>query len=69
MTRRSKKIREKGKLRLSSYFKNISDGVRVSVVRERGIAASFPERIQGMAGSVFCSRGKFKEIKIKDVEN
>ena len=31
MARRAKKIRDKGKIKLSSYFKNIEDGERVWV--------------------------------------
>lgn len=66
MARRGKKIREKGKLKLSSYFKNIDDGARVAVVDERGVRMSFPSRLRGMSGKVKCSRGKFKEVEIKD---
>jgi len=66
MARRAKKIRAKGKLKLSSYFKNIEDGERVAVVDERGVRMSFPARLRGMSGKVKCSRGKFKEVEIKD---
>ena len=66
MARRGKKIREKGKLKLSSYFKNIDDGARVAVVDERGVRMGFPSRLRGMSGKVKCSRGKFKEVEIKD---
>lgn len=66
MARRAKKIREKGKLRLSSYFKKIEDGERVAIVEERSIRAAFPGRLQGMSGVVKGSRGKFKEVEIKD---
>ena len=66
MARRGKKIREKGKLKLSSYFKNIDDGARVAVVDERGVRMGFPPRLRGMSGKVKCARGKFKEVEIKD---
>ena len=66
MARRAKKIRTKGKLKLSSYFKNIADGERVAVVDERGVRLSFPQRLRGMSGKVKCSRGRFKEVEIKD---
>ncbi len=66
MARRAKKIREKGKLRLSSYFKKFSDGERVAIIQERGVRASFPERLRGMSGEIKGSRGRFKEVKIKD---
>ena len=66
MARRAKKIRDKGKLKLSSYFKVIEDGARVAIVDERGIHLGFPQRIRGMSGVVKASRGKFKEVEIKD---
>jgi len=66
MARRAKKIRDKGKLKLSSYFKNIEDGARVAVVDERGVRMNFPKRLRGMSGVVNKSRGKFKEVTIKD---
>jgi large subunit ribosomal protein L21e len=66
MARRAKKIRAKGKIRLSSYFKNIEDGARVAVVDERGVRMSFPKRLRGMSGKIKCSRGRFKDVEIKD---
>ncbi|MCK4650263.1 50S ribosomal protein L21e [Candidatus Pacearchaeota archaeon] len=66
MARRAKEIRKKGKLNLSSYFRNIEDGTRVAVVDERGVRISFPTRLRGMSGKVKASRGKFKEVEIKD---
>jgi large subunit ribosomal protein L21e len=66
MARQRKKVREKGKLRLSRYFKNIEDGAKVAVVTDRGVRAAFPNRIQGMSGTVVESRGRFKVVKLKD---
>ena len=66
MARQRKKVREKGKLRLSRYFKRIDDGSRVAVVTDRGVRAAFPKRIQGLSGKVLESRGKFKVVQIKD---
>ena len=63
---RGKKVREKGKLRLSRYFKKIGDGESVAVVADAGVRASFPKRIQGMSGKVESGRGRFKLVKIKD---
>lgn len=63
---KGKKVRQKGKIRLSSYFKKIDDGDRVAIVRELSVVSSFPKRIQGMSGVVESSRGKFKVIKLKD---
>ena len=66
MARRGKQIREKGKLKLSSYFKKINDGADVALVTDAGVRASFPKRLKGMSGKVIGSRGKFKLVEIKD---
>ena len=66
MARRAKKIRDKGKIRLSSYFKSIEDGERVAVIDERGVRMNFPQRLRGLSGKVIGSRGKFKEVAIKE---
>ncbi len=66
MARRAKKIRDKGKLKLSSYFKKIDDGARVAVVDERGVRMNFPQRLRGMSGVVKGARGRFMEVEIKD---
>jgi large subunit ribosomal protein L21e len=66
MARQGKKVREKGKLKLSSYFKKIEDGASVALVTDAGVRASFPKRIKGMSGKVLGSRGRFKLVEIKD---
>ena len=66
MARVKKRVREKGKLRLSGYFKKFSDGDNVGVVMDSGIRASFPKRLRGMSGKVGGSRGRFKLVEIKD---
>ena len=66
MARQRKRVREKGKLGLSSYFKNIDDGANVALVTDVGIRASFPKRLKGMSGKVSGTRGKFKLVEIKD---
>ncbi len=66
MARHGKRIREKGKLRLSSYFKKIEDGSSVAIVSDAGIRFSHPRRINGSSGKVVESRGKFKVVEIKD---
>ena len=66
MTRQGRKIREKGKLRLSRYFKKIEDGAKVAIITDAGVRAAFPRRIKGMSGKVLEGRGKFKLVEIKD---
>jgi ribosomal protein L21E len=66
MVHKAKKIRDKGKLKLSSYFKKIDDNSNVAIVKDTGVPSSFPDRIQGLSGKVVRSRGKYKDVLIKD---
>lgn len=66
MARQAKKIRERGKLSLSSYFKKIEDGESVAIVTDAGVRSSYPARLKGMSGRVLGSRGRFKLVEIKD---
>ena len=63
---RNKKVRTKGKIQLSRYFKKYNERERVAVVRERSIKASFPERLQGRTGIIEGKRGRSYIVKIKD---
>ena len=66
MARQAKKIRERGKLKLSSYFKKIDDGASVALVTDAGVRCSYPKGLKGMSGKVLESRGRFKLVEIKD---
>ena len=63
---RRKKVRTRGKLQLSRYFQELKEGVKVSIVRERSIAGSFPKRLHGRTGVVEAKRGREYMIKLKD---
>ena len=63
---RRKKVRTRGKLQLSRYFQELKEGIKVSIVRERSIAGSFPKRLQGRTGVVEAKRGRAYMIKLKD---
>ena len=63
---KGKRVREKGKLSLSSYFKKIEDGASVALVTDAGVCVSYPKRMKGMSGKIVSSRGKFKLVEIKD---
>lgn len=63
---KNKGIREKGKIKLSEYFKSLKPGDRVAIVRERSVKASFPERIIGDTGVIEEQRGKAYIVKLKD---
>ena len=66
MARMKKSVREKGKLRLSKYFKKFVDDDKVGIVMDVGVRGSFPKRLRGMSGKIAGSRGKFKLVEIKD---
>jgi ribosomal protein L21E len=63
---KKKSIREKGKIRLSDYFKKINNGDRVCVVDEKSLNKTFQDRIIGMSGKVIGSRGISKIVQIDD---
>lgn len=61
-----KRLREKGKTKLSEYFKKINKGDRVALKRNLSYKANFPKRMQGKTGVVTGTRGAAKIIEIKD---
>lgn len=63
---KGKRIRQKGKIKLSEYFKKLDEGERVAVIVEKGVRASFPKRLQGRSGKVIATRGNFKLVEIND---
>ena len=63
---KSKKVRTRGKIRLSSYFKKFKEKDKVAIVKEQGVRAAFPQRIVGKSGKVAGSRGRFLEVEIVD---
>lgn len=65
---KKKKIRTKGKIRLSRYFQELKKGDPVAIVKESSIPSNFPERLQGRTGIVEGKRGLSYMIKIKDVK-
>ena len=64
--KKGKQIREKGKLKLSEYFKKLDKGDIVAINADYGVNFSFPERFQGRSGNVVGEKGKCKLIQIKD---
>lgn len=66
MARQAKKIRERGKLSLSSYFKKIEDGASVALVTDAGVQSNYLARLKGKSGKVVGSRGQSKVVEIKD---
>jgi len=63
---RTKKMQEKGKVKLSRYFQELKIGDKVSIIREASQKASFPERMQGKTGVIEEKRGKAYIVKLND---
>ncbi len=63
---KGKKIRTKGKIKLSSYFKKFSEKDKVAIVKELGVRSGFPQRIIGKSGIVTGTRGNYLEVEIVD---
>ena len=61
----NKKIRTKGKLRLSRMFQQLKEGDRVAVVRELAEKAGFPKSLQGKSGMIEGKKGRAYIVKIR----
>jgi len=62
---KKKKIRERGKIKLSEYFKELNEGDRVSIVRELSQSTGFPKTIQGRTGVIEGKRGNSYIVNIR----
>jgi large subunit ribosomal protein L21e len=63
---KGKRIRDRGKLRLSNYFKSLSDGDRVAIVKALEVRSVFPKRLVGTAGKIIGARGRYNLVELKD---
>ena len=61
-----KNIREKGKIKLSEYFKQLNDGQKVAIVQEKSVASNIPLRMTGLAGTVVGTQGEYKLVDVLD---
>ena len=61
-----KAVRTRGKLPLSKYFQELSEGDAVAIVKEAAVRSVFPDRLQGRTGKVIGKRGRSYVISIKD---
>jgi len=61
-----KKVREKGKLKLSRYFQKLKEGDSVAVIIEYSQKLNFPERLQGRSGKIKDQKGRSYIVTIKD---
>ena len=65
---KKKSFRERGKIKLSHYFKRLDIGSDVCVVREKSVKCSFPDRVIGRSGKIIGIRGSHCVIKINDLD-
>jgi large subunit ribosomal protein L21e len=61
-----KQVTQRGKVRLSEYFKNLAEGDRVAIVRELSEEPKFPYQLQGRSGVIAGRRGRAYVVKMKD---
>lgn len=63
---KDKKIRQRGKISLSDYFRIFKEGETVAIVKELSVPSAYPSRIVGKTGKVVGSRGRFKIVELND---
>ena len=63
---KNKKVREKGKIRLSDYFKKLKEGDTVTVIKEQTVESYFPRRIIGKSGKIMGKRGSHAIVELRD---
>jgi len=64
-----KRLRERGKVKISRAFQELKNGDKVSVIKELSLKSNFPKRIQGKVGVVIGKRGKAYIVKIRNKEH
>jgi len=63
---KSKKIREKGKIKFSRYFQEFKEGDKVAVIEDTSVKSSFPKRIQGRTGTIEKKKGRSYYVNISE---
>ena len=63
---KGKRIRERGKIKFSAYFKKFNEGDSVAIVNNLEVRSAFPKRILGKTGKISGARGNYKLIKLND---
>jgi large subunit ribosomal protein L21e len=64
MRRLRKSIREKGKVRLSEYFKELKEGDKVAFKPSLEFPCYYHRRYRGLAGKVIGKRGKCYIVEV-----
>jgi len=63
---RGKRIRNKGKLKFSEYFKKLVKNDTVAIVKEPGVKSGFPSKVVGSTGKVIGDQGRCKIVELSD---
>jgi len=61
-----KNVRQRGKIQLSEYFKELKIGDNVAIINEASIPSSFPQRVIGRTAKIVAERGNSKVVEIMD---
>jgi len=61
-----KKIRERGKIKLSRAFQEFKKGDRVALVYELATKGRFPKQFYGLSGTVEGKRGRAYIVRFKN---
>lgn len=65
MKRLRKSLREKGKIRLSEYFKELKEGDKVAFLPSPDFPLNYHKRYRGLTGIVRGFRGKHAIVEVK----
>lgn len=63
---KGRRIKEKGKIRFSDWFRKFDSGDKVAIIKNPVASAGFPKRVIGLTGKVLDSRGAYKLIEVKE---
>ncbi len=63
---KSKKIRTRGKVKLSELYRNLKAGDKVALARNLSEKLCFPIRMEGRTGTIEGKRGNAYIIKLND---
>ena len=68
MPGKRKRIKERGKIRFSEYFKELKEGDKVALKREKSVmGVGFHKRMQGRTGVIVGKQGRSYIVKVKDI--
>src|SRR3989344_4229645 len=66
MASKKKPVRQRGKIKFSEYFKELSKGDKAAIKKEQSVQSNFHKREHGRTGEIVDKRGSSYVIKIKE---